>query len=36
MQVNVRIPAAAHSGKVPVVLTVGSAPSQSFVTVAVQ
>jgi uncharacterized protein (TIGR03437 family) len=36
MQINVRIPAAAHSGNVPVVLTVGNAKSQDLVTVAVQ
>jgi uncharacterized protein (TIGR03437 family) len=36
MQVNVKIPAAAHSGNVPVVLTVGTAKSQDSVTVAVQ
>jgi uncharacterized protein (TIGR03437 family) len=36
MQINVRIPAAAHSGNVPVVLIVGNAKSQDLVTVAVQ
>jgi uncharacterized protein (TIGR03437 family) len=36
MQINVKIPAAAHSGNVPVVLTVGIAKSQDLVTVAVQ
>jgi uncharacterized protein (TIGR03437 family) len=36
MQINVRIPAAAHSGNVPVSLTVGNAKSQGLVTAAVQ
>jgi uncharacterized protein (TIGR03437 family) len=36
MQINARIPAAAHSGSVPVVLAVGNASSQASVTVAVQ
>ena len=36
MQLNVQIPAAAHSGNVPVFLTVGNSTSQNAVTVAVQ
>lgn len=36
MQVNVKIPAAAHSGNVPVALTVGTAKAQGSVTIAVQ
>lgn len=36
MQINARIPAAAHSGKVPVALTVGNTTSQASVIAAVQ
>jgi len=36
MQVNVQIPAGAHSGSVPIEISVGSNKTQANVTVAVQ
>jgi len=36
LQLNVRIPADAPSGSVPIVMSIGSIPTQNGVTIAVQ